>query len=407
MRYICTYKREASPIFSQNNIVPMIRDFAIVTIGVLTLLVASAAVYGILTINTQIQAKPEQPKIPDYSSQLDSLKSQVNSMNSQIDSISNEVAVLDTMRNNVADIQQKLYTIENKTLQEQQTTPLPTTTMAVVLDKSAYSPGDTIIITAIGINALKPVEIELLDNTGFVLMHKETFSDSTGKLSYNLQLSNSLVAGNYKVQIMSDQQTQSQPITIAVNGGQTNSSGSSTFTALTDKTIYVTGDLVEVTGVGTAGSSVTGIMTSPSGKTYSTATTIQSDGSYVMFFSMQQPYETGQWTIAVTNLGITKGLSISIQSGSTTSSTTFTAQTDKTTYQRGSLVQVTGNGAIGTSVTGVMTSPTGKTYNTSTTTHSDGSYVLVFSTISSDETGQWNINVANSGQTKILSVNMQ
>ncbi|MDC8453642.1 MAG: hypothetical protein LV477_12130, partial [Candidatus Nitrosotalea sp.] len=76
----------------------MLRDYATITLGVLTLLATSAAVYGILTINTQIQAKPEQVKIPDYTAELDSLKSQVDSINSQIGSMSTSLATLDTLK---------------------------------------------------------------------------------------------------------------------------------------------------------------------------------------------------------------------------------------------------------------------------------------------------------------------
>ncbi|TLX95784.1 MAG: hypothetical protein E6K91_01790, partial [Thaumarchaeota archaeon] len=62
-----------------------------VTIGILSLLIAVAAVYGISNFS-QTQAKSGQVTVPDYSAQLDSLKSQVVSMNSKIDSISNKLA---------------------------------------------------------------------------------------------------------------------------------------------------------------------------------------------------------------------------------------------------------------------------------------------------------------------------
>jgi hypothetical protein len=328
-------------------------------------------------------------------------------MSSQIDSMSTSLTTLDTLKNNVADIQGKINDIENKNNQAVAQTVLTTTQLALVLDKSTYVPGDTIKLTAIGINPQKSVQVELLDNSDFILIHKETWSDSSGKLNYDLQLSNSLLQGNYKVQIVSDQQTQSQPITIAAQSSTQTVTGSSTFTAQTDKTVYSTGDLIQVTGVGPTGSSVSGIMTSPSGKTYSTATTIQADGSYVMIFSPSQPYETGQWNVSITNLGQTKTIPFSIGTGSSTGFYAFTAQTDKTVYQRGSLVQVTGTGQVSTSVTATMTSPSGKTYSTATTIRSDGTFSLVFSTLSADETGQWNISVANLAQAKTISVYLQ
>ena len=375
-----------------------------VTIGILSLLIAIAAVYGISNFS-QTQAKSGQVTVPDYSAQLDSLKSQVVSMNSKIDSISNKLAVLDALKSNVSDIQGKLSDIENKGIQASQT-PSGSVSLALVLDKSTYVPGDTVRITAIGVNPLKTVQVQLLDNGGFVIIHKDTWSDSTGKLSYDLQLSNSLLAGNYKVQLMSDQQTQSQPITIGGSStGQT--TGSSSFTAQTDKSVYPTGSFIQVTGIGPVGSSVTGIMTSPSGKTYSTVVTVQSDGSYLMIFSTSQPYEIGQWNIAVTNLGQTKTLYINIGSGNSAGSSTFTAQTDKPVYNKGDLIQVTGTGTTGSSVTASMAGPSSKTYGSNTTIRADGTYFMSFSTILSDQTGQWNITVTNLGQTKVLSIYLQ
>jgi len=101
----------------------MLRDYISLTLGVLTLLIASGAVYGILTINTQIQAKPET-SIPDYSNELSSLKSQVNSMNSQINSMntqlstmSTSLSTLDSMKNSLTDVSAKLLVLEKNSNQ--------------------------------------------------------------------------------------------------------------------------------------------------------------------------------------------------------------------------------------------------------------------------------------------------
>jgi len=386
----------------------LLSNIRIVTIGVLGILIAIAAVYGVSNMNSQIQAKPGQTTAPDYSAQLDSIKSQVaslnsqvGSMNSQIGTISDKLGTLDTLKSNVADIKAKLSDIESKTTQAQQTQST-TVTLALLLDKSVYNPGDTIKISAIGVNPLKTVQVQLLDSGGFVIIHKETWSDSTGKLSYDLQLSSSLIPGNYKAQVISDQQTQSQPITI---GGQSTSQNTGTFTANTDKSVYSTGNLIQVTGTGPVGTSVTGVMTSPTGKTYSTVVTIQSDGTFLMIFSTPQPYETGQWSIAMTNLAQTKTLYFSLGTGSSSGSSTFTAQAESV-YNRGELVQVTGTGPVGSYVTGTLAGPGAKTYGSPTTVRADGTYYMTFSTMSDDPTGQWNITVTNLGQNKILYITM-
>ncbi|MGI0007550.1 MAG: hypothetical protein ACREAR_06095, partial [Nitrosotalea sp.] len=220
---------------------PVLRDYAIITLGVLTLLATSAAVYGILTINTQIQAKPEQVKIPDYTTDLDSLKSQVDSINSQVISINSQIntmstnlAVLNTLKSNVADINGKLSNLTtNSTTLQQASLPVSPTyaSLAVVLDKSNYLQTDAIQITAIGANPQKTVDIELLDSTGFVILHKTIWSDSTGKVSYTMQLSNALPLGNYQVEVISDQQVMSESLTIVAPNTTTNSD---VFTTQTD-----------------------------------------------------------------------------------------------------------------------------------------------------------------------------
>src|SRR5207245_11055833 len=141
----------------------LLSKIRIVTIGVLGIVIAVAAVYGISNMNSQIQAKPGQTTVPDYSAQLDSIKSQVaslnsqiGSMNSQIGTISDKLATLDTLKSNVADIQTKLNNIESKTIQVQQ---IPSTIpLALLFDKSVYNSCYTIKISAIGLNTTKLIQ---------------------------------------------------------------------------------------------------------------------------------------------------------------------------------------------------------------------------------------------------------
>lgn len=388
----------------------MIRDYAMITLGVLTLLVTSGAVYGILTINTQIQAKPEQAKIPDYSSELDSLKSQVNSINSQIGSMNNNLAVLNTLKNNVDDIKGKLVDLESKSSQIQQTVTTPPAqiaSLAIMLDKSNYLSTDTVKISAIGASPQQSAQIELLDGSGFTVIHKSTWSDSAGKIIYSLQLSSALPAGDYQIRVTSNQQTAIQSLVIGTSttsNSTTTSTG--TFTAQTDKSTYNPGDFIQVSGTGQAGSSVTGVLTSPSGKTYTTSTTIQSNGSYEMFFSPSQPYETGNWSLSVTNLDQSKTLSVYVGTSSS-NSYTFTAQSDKSIYHQNDLIRISGTGQPNTTVTAVLTSPSGVAYTTSAVISSDGTYMLFFSTSQSYEIGNWYISVTNLSISKTLSISIQ
>ncbi len=117
--------------------------------------------------------------------------------------------------------------------------------------------------------------------------------------------------------MISDQQTVTQAFTISSSANPVQSSTNSTsisngLTAQTDKATYHTGDMIQVLGKGVPNSTVTGVMTSPSGQTYSSVAGAAPDGSFTMFYAQTQPYETGQWTITVTDVGKTVTLYITI-----------------------------------------------------------------------------------------------
>jgi len=392
----------------------VVSNKASIVIGVMGLVIAATAVYGIVTVNSQISAKPEQVKVPDYSAQLDSLKSQISSINndlssldslkSQVGSISSNLTALDSVKNGLTDVRAKLIDLQTKSNQDQQGSS--SLGLAFLLDKSTYFPGDSIQITGIGANPQKVVQVELLDGSGSVLIYKEIWTDSTGKIMYNLPLSSSVLPGNYQVRLVSDKQTQSQSITIAGSSiVYTASTGLYSFTAQTDKSIYQTGDLIEISGVGNPNTAVTGVLTSPSGKTYSSATTIQPDGSYAMFFSTSQPYEIGSWYVTMNNLGHVKVLSFTIVSSS--GSSTLTAYTDKAIYQKGDTIQVSGIGQPSTTVSGILVSPSQNTYSSFASVMSDGTYTMFFPTYSSYETGNWYINMSDAGQSTVVYLYME
>ncbi len=394
----------------------MLRDYASITLGLITLLVASSAVYGILTINTQIQAKPEQITIPDYSIQLDSLKSQISSMNSQISSmnlqmssmnsqlgsVSNSLGTLDSVKISLTDVNTKLIQIEKST--NQASADVQTNSqLSVISDKSTYLQGDTIKLVAIGAVPLKAIKVQLIDSTGYVIINSPTYADSAGKVSYNLQIPSSQVSGNYQVKLVSDQQATSTPIVIQ----SATSTTSGIFTAQTDKSTYNINDLVQVTGKGTPNTAVVGVFTSASGYTTTSGTTVKGDGSYTVLFDIVSSYDTGIWTINLTNAGQTKPLSIYIQPGSSPISYTLTAQTSKSTYNSGDVIQISGTGHPNTAITGVLTSTTGKTYTNGATVSTGGSYTISFTNLQYYETGTWTANMNNAGQSKAITFNMQ
>lgn len=415
------------PIYFKRQNDAVQRSYLLVIIAVVAVIMVSAGAYGILATNI-IPVKQDQIKVPDYSSQLDSLNTQVNSINSQVSSLNTQVnslnsqinslsttlGSLDNVNSNIADIHEKLADLENMKINVadiqtklnyigNQTSQVASSSgkIFVALDKSTYLPGDKIHISGTGADPLKAVQIQLLDSNGFTLMGQNTWADSTGSVLYGLQLSSAILPGEYQVKLTSGQMTGSQPVTISTASSTT--SGSYTLTAQTDRGIYQGGDTIQVTGTAQPNTAVTAVMQSASNTSFTSGTTANSDGSYTILFSTTSSYEAGTWSITVTNLSQTKTLTIYLQSaGTSTGSSTFTAQTDKTSYNLGDMIQVTGTAQPSSTVTAVMTNPSGGTYSSSTTVNSNGSYTILFSTTTSYESGNWNINVSNLGQSKIL-----
>ena len=299
----------------------MIREYAIVIIGVLTLVAASASAYGIMSLNTQIQAKPDQTTVSDYSTQLDMLRSQVDSIKNQLQVLSylqsnvtdihEKLTDIDNLKGNITNIQQQLVNLEGKNPAQQIASFTPN--LAFILDKSSYLPGNTMQISAIGATPQNLIGIELLDSSQFVIMHQQVYADSSGKATYDMQLSTALLPGNYVLKLTSGQQTSSQPVQVLSSGTSQGTTTNNVLTVQTDKSVYLTGQEIQVTGKAQPNTTVSSVMKSPTGTTYNSVTTADAGGSYVLFYSPLPPYEVGHWSISVSNLSSTTTVNITIQ----------------------------------------------------------------------------------------------
>ncbi len=369
-----------------------------VAIVVVTLAVAAMSVFAISSLNPYVQSQPNQVQVTNYSAAINSLKPQISAIN-------NNVSSLSSLKSDISDIKGKLVDLESKINQTEQTTQ--SSKPMIVLDKSVYLQGDTILINAVGFDPQQTVQIQLVDNNGLVVTQVDTSTDSAGRLRYTLSLPSTITVGNYQVKVASEQLAAWQPIMIVTKNYSSlvRLSGPYVFNVQTDHSVYLPNDVIEVYGSGTPNTSVSGTLTSPSGMILTSNTTIQPDGSFVMFFADSQPYERGLWNVSVTNQGTNKVLSISVVGTSSSSDVPpFTAQSDFSIYQAGDLIQLSGIAQPYTAVSASLTSPSGKLFITSTTASFDGTYRMSFDTSSSYEIGYWNISVTNQGQTRGFSV---
>lgn len=375
------------------------KKYATAGIVILALVIGSATVYGLFNLNSIIMGKSDQ-STPNYTSALNSLKPQISSL-------SNNVSSLNSIKADVSDIKGKLSDLETKINQAQQSASQSSRPI-IILDRSVYLQGDTILIIAVGFDPQKVAQIQLRDNNGYVVTQAQTSSDSAGRLTYNLALSSSIIPGNYQVKIISGQLAAWQQITIMERSysGSVILSGPYLFNAQTDQDVYLSSDVIEVFGTGKPYTSVYGVLTSPSGMKFTSNTTIQPGGTFAMFFSGSQPFESGSWYVTVNNQGVTRTLYLSVQSGNSSNVNPFTAQSDFGIYQTGDQIRMSGIAQPYTTVSASLTSPSGHMYMVTTTASFDGSYQLFFSTSQLYETGYWNVNLTNQGQSRGFSIYM-
>ena len=163
--------------------------------------------------------------------------------------------------------------------------------------------------------------------------------------------------------------------------------------------------MIWITGTGAPYSSVDAVLTSPSGFTYDTTVSTSSSGSYTVTFATANGFETGNWYITLTNQGQSRQVSIFLQSSSSSSdSNAFTAQTDKTIYNKGDQIKISGSAQSFTSIGAVLTSPSGTRYNGAAMTNFDGSYNITYLTSTSFETGNWYITLHDGALTQVVSI---
>lgn len=287
----------------------MLKEYTSVSIGVVTLLVAAFAAYGITNMNTEIQAtKPDPVQMPDYSDEL-------NSLTSQVRSIKSDLTVLNSMKSDISQIQQKLVDLEKKEAVIQQVTQQPVQQiMTLNLDRTTYLPGDTIRITGNGIESQTIANVEILDSDGFILVNKEVWADSVGKVLYQLKLSDAMLPGIYQIKLVSGTRTATEQIRIDQSSGSANSIpiDQYIFSVDTNKSAYHKGEIIEVSGTGKPNTSVTATLTSPSGKTFTTSSTTQNNGTFLIFFSTASDSEGGKWYITANHVSKTIAVSITL-----------------------------------------------------------------------------------------------
>ena len=284
----------------------MAKELAILAVSMITLLVAAYAAYSVMELSDT--PSPRQVSAEkDYTGELKSIQSSLNDVNKKLEALESDMAELQTIKDTLDGIEQTQPVVQKPTQTQ--------STLDITTNKNSYKAGEPIIITANGISPQQTVKLDLYSSVNELIVTKIVFSDSAGKIVYDMEIPSFLKTGSYKLKatynnivdeitvgvtgISQTTDTQTQPDDTA---DETPDSIVSTYSLSfsLDKTSYTPGDVVWVTGKGEPNKSVVLKMTSPDYEEQTANTTALSDGTFTPVFILPSDAEAGDWTIVAT-----------------------------------------------------------------------------------------------------------
>jgi len=279
----------------------MAKELAILAVSMITLLVAGYAAYSVMELSDT--PSPRQVSAEkDYTGELKSIQSSLNDVNKKLAALESDMAELQTIKDALDEIDHQTQPVVQKP---------QTQTLDITTDKNTYKVGESIIITAKGVLAQQTVKLDLYSSINELIATKIVFSDSTGKLVYDMQLPSFLKTGSYKLKATYGNIV--DEITISITGSSTTETqlddteetpdsivSAYPLSFSLDKTSYTPGDIVWVTGKGEPNKSVVLKMTSPDYEEQTANTTALSDGTFTPVFMLPSDAEPGDWTIVAT-----------------------------------------------------------------------------------------------------------
>ena len=272
----------------------MAKELAILAVSMITLLVAGYAAYSVMELSDT--PSPHQVSAEkDYTGELKSIQSSLNDVNKKLEALESDITELQTIKDALDEIEQIQPVVQKPQTQ----------TFDITTDKNTYKVGDSIIITARGVLAQQTVKLDLYSSVNELIITKIVFSDSSGKLVYDMELPSFLKTGSYKLKATYNNIV--DEITVGITGSSTTETqpddteetpdsmvSAYPLSFSLDKTSYTPGDVVWVTGKGEPNKSVVLKMTSPDYEEQTANTTALSDGTLPQAFFWPPVAEPGE-----------------------------------------------------------------------------------------------------------------
>ena len=276
----------------------MSKETIMLGVSILALMVAGFAAYSVYYID-DIKPQSVAVEVKDYTNDFESIQSAIYQVNQNLETFESEtVKELEQIKTELAD---KVIPVEQKT--QQISLPFKITT-----NKQLFLQNDVVIISIENVSPQTSIKIELLSSSNELIVTKNVFSDSAGRIQTILQLPALIPAGNYSVQTTYNGSVDTTLITV-IEQDASNSESSELLTSQTvqskltlilDKEQYSLGDIIFVSGVGPADSSVDLEITDPNDRIKTSHSSSGEDGTYTIIYMIPLDAETGSWEINLT-----------------------------------------------------------------------------------------------------------
>jgi Skp family chaperone for outer membrane proteins len=272
----------------------MIKEWFILAVSIVTLFVAGYAAYSVYDMD-QFQPQTAIADVKDYTFQLKSIEKTLTEVTQKLDQLETKtIKELEKTRTDLEGIKKatkELEVISNKS-------PL-----LIELNKSTYTKDDSILITAQNFSPQQIVTIQLLSSSNEIISHTTAHTDSTGKIFYWLPIPNNIISGSYKIKAITSEGNVDE-VFFKISDNTNSQSKEAQPTKLTvnlNKQNYKPGDVIQLTGFGTAGGSISAELTNPDGRTLTAHSTVLNDRTYTMILILDQNARVGDWILKVSH----------------------------------------------------------------------------------------------------------
>lgn len=267
----------------------MSKETVILAVSIVTLMVAGFAAYSVYGID-DLKSQSEITEIKDYSKDFESIQIAIDQINQKLETFESET---------IKELEQI------KVEQNIQQTILP---FEITTNKQSFVQNDYVIISVQNVLPQSSINIELLSSSNELITTKNVFSDSTGRLQTIFQLPTFIGDGKYSIQATYNGNVVTTSITILEQDttnsdtSQTDSSQSiqSGLTLILDKEEYSLGEIIRITGIGPADSSVDLKLVDPNDKISTSHSNTGEDGAYTIIYILPSDAETGNWKMTLT-----------------------------------------------------------------------------------------------------------